>query len=1085
MTVKQCCTDRELSDFDLGELRGDEYEQIARHLEECPSCATRFENLPEQADPVREHLRLSLPEEILVDDPELKQLSERAAALLDTGRPASAETSLIAAARPQDLQDAIAGMLSPPESEDELGRLGGYRVQEVLGVGGMGIVFRAEDPVLHRTVALKVMKPAIASDAAARERFLREARGMAAVEHDHIVTIHQVGEERDVPFLAMPLLKGESLSARLQREGRLESGEALRITAEAARGLAAAHTQGLVHRDIKPDNIWLEEGTGRVKILDFGLARAVDAPSEVTQSGQVLGTASYLSPEQASGETVDARSDLFSLGVTLYQMLTGRRPFDRPSLIATLKAIGADEPQRLDEADSETPPGVLPLVGRLLEKNPESRFQTAEEVVQAIEDVRSTDERPRVASAAGVVPPRKRLLVAASGLLAAVLLAGIFVIVRDKDGNPIARLFFPDGASADVSREGEEAQPAPVVPHPAVVSTDPDYEHRPWLPEGLVAVIGDERGRHWGRRDGVGGSAINGFEVSPDGATLATGDQHGVHLWEIATLQEQAFVPTPTGPVAYSPDGRLLATGSGNRLVVYEVSGAELRPIVDREIYPAETTVFSVAFYDDGKRLITASHNEFRLWDMTGDEPRLANSIGHLGAGAPVAVSPDGRTLASMSAEDTIQLWDIAGEALRETVLLEGHEAPVTSLMFAPDGKTLASGSRDDTVRIWDLNGAELHKLRPFEHAGGQNHSVSFSPDGRYLAASLDGGDRLQVCLFDRDDPTYSIKTFIEARQGQLEFSPDGKTLLVGQQSGLVRLFDVSGQPRELHEPSSLLPGPGSVAYCRDGKTLATVGPDRKVHLWDVSERLPTLETVLSEELPSSVSPRLRCSPDGRWLVGGGDVVWDLSGDQPRSVAMPSYHRFAFAAVDGELATLGDGQLRVWDMSGDEPVEQFAQELPEGTDLLAFSPDGDLLVSAVEGSKQATIWRVAESAIEQGATLETRPLRDLSFTTDGRLITPKHYGPTGADVWDVRGSEARLLDELPTSYTLSVTPIDEDRFLTSEETGRVTEWRDGQPQREWQLPGTVHDLSVSPDGGYLATANGNGTVYILRLDGNP
>ena len=458
MTTQPCCTEQELTDFELGNLPGERFEQIAAHLDVCTTCATRFERLPEQPDTVLDHLRLPLPEEILVDDPELKELADRAVSLLDTGVTMTSETSTGKRTHSQDIQSAITQILGPTESDDELGRLGGYRVLEVLGVGGMGIVFRAEDPVLQRTVALKVMKPSIASDAAARERFLREVRGMAAVEHDHIVTIHQVGEERDVPFLAMPLLKGESLSARLQREGRMESGEALRITAEAARGLAAAHTQGLVHRDIKPDNIWLEEGTGRVKILDFGLARAVDAPSEVTQSGQVLGTASYLSPEQASGETVDARSDLFSLGVTLYQMLTGRRPFDRPSLMATLKAIGCDEPEPIaEELDEQTPAEISALVSRLLQKEPDSRFQTADELLTAVDAVESGRKIPQVASAPETARPQQRILLAVAGLFAAVFLAGIIVIVRDKDGKITGWFRVPPGGSVETTEEMEPA----------------------------------------------------------------------------------------------------------------------------------------------------------------------------------------------------------------------------------------------------------------------------------------------------------------------------------------------------------------------------------------------------------------------------------------------------------------------------------------------------------------------------------------------------------------------------------------------------------------------------------------------------
>ena len=170
---------------------------------------------------------------------------------------------------------SLTDFLSPPQADDELGRLGKYRILKVLGHGGMGVVYQAEDPKLKRKVALKAMLPTLAASASAGQRFLREAQAMAAVKHDHVVTIHQVDEERGVPFLAMEFLKGEPLDERLNREQKLPLAEVLRIGREIAEGLDAAHTTGLIHRDIKPGNIWLEAPAARVKILDFGLARAV------------------------------------------------------------------------------------------------------------------------------------------------------------------------------------------------------------------------------------------------------------------------------------------------------------------------------------------------------------------------------------------------------------------------------------------------------------------------------------------------------------------------------------------------------------------------------------------------------------------------------------------------------------------------------------------------------------------------------------------------------------------------------------------------------------------------------------------
>src|SRR5581483_3887523 len=210
--------------------------------------------------------------------------------------------------------------LAPPEGPDEIGRLGPYRVLAVLGAGGMGIVFRAEDTQLNRAVALKVMLPKLAGTEGARQRFVREAQAAAGVKHDHVVSVYQVGEDRDVPFLAMELLLGESLDQRLRREGKLPLVEVLRLGREIALGLAAAHQRGLIHRDIKPANLWLEAETGRVKLLDFGLARAVGQGNQLTQQGAIIGTPAYMAPEQGQGKSLDHRCDLFSLGCVLYRL---------------------------------------------------------------------------------------------------------------------------------------------------------------------------------------------------------------------------------------------------------------------------------------------------------------------------------------------------------------------------------------------------------------------------------------------------------------------------------------------------------------------------------------------------------------------------------------------------------------------------------------------------------------------------------------------------------------------------------------------------------------------------------------------
>ena len=233
--------------------------------------------------------------------------------------------------------------LGPSEVPDHLGRLGAYEVVNRVGRGGMGVVYKGHDAALNRYVAIKALAPQWASDPAAHRRFTREAQAAAAVSHPHVITIHAVGEWRGRPFLVMEFVTGVSLQQRIDEQGPLELAELLRIGVQVASGLAAAHAQGLIHRDIKPSNIMLENELARVKITDFGLARAVDDTRQ-THYGTLAGTPLYMSPEQARGEPMDRRSDLFSLGSVLYAMATGRAAFHGESAVEVIRRVSDGDP---------------------------------------------------------------------------------------------------------------------------------------------------------------------------------------------------------------------------------------------------------------------------------------------------------------------------------------------------------------------------------------------------------------------------------------------------------------------------------------------------------------------------------------------------------------------------------------------------------------------------------------------------------------------------------------------------------------------------------------------------------------------
>ena len=284
---------------------------------------------------------------------------------------------------PKTADVSVLDCLAPSDWPDSLGRMGTYEVKGVLGRGGMGVVLKAFDPALNRNVAIKVLSASLANCGAARRRFLREARAAAAVAHEHVVAVHAVVESAGLPFLVMEYVPGRSLQDRLDRQGALGLHEILRIGMQTAAGLAAAHAQGLVHRDVKPANILLENGVERVRLTDFGLARAA-ADASVTQSGVVAGTPHYMAPEQARGEATDHRADLFSLGSTLYAMCTGHPPFRADSAVAVLRRVSDDEPRPIREINPDVPDWLEAIISKLHAKSPGDRFQSATEVAELL-----------------------------------------------------------------------------------------------------------------------------------------------------------------------------------------------------------------------------------------------------------------------------------------------------------------------------------------------------------------------------------------------------------------------------------------------------------------------------------------------------------------------------------------------------------------------------------------------------------------------------------------------------------------------------------------------------------------------------
>ena len=385
----------------------------------------------------------------------------------------SLDSSLTVARNPGRTEvSELLGFLSPTEWPEALGRIGHYEVLEIVGTGAFGIVLRAMDVALNRVVAVKVLAPQLAASASSRQRFVREARSAAAVRHENVVQVYAV-EEQPLPYLVMEFVSGETLQRRLDRTGRLPVSEVVEIGRQIANGLAAAHAIGLIHRDVKPANVFLEEASGSpstpsIKLLDFGLARAVDDVG-MTQSGMIIGTPLYMSPEQARSEPLDHRADLFSLGSVLYAMTTRHSPFRADNTLVTLKRVAEEAPQPIEELAPETPRWLCDLITKLLAKNPSERIQSAREAsaLLARGDVASsdvaelvrvrTDEsdgRTRATSTVArseVSRLRLRRVVTTTTLAAVLVLGAILLSFKTQNGEVFVEL--PEGVSPAIAKE--------------------------------------------------------------------------------------------------------------------------------------------------------------------------------------------------------------------------------------------------------------------------------------------------------------------------------------------------------------------------------------------------------------------------------------------------------------------------------------------------------------------------------------------------------------------------------------------------------------------------------------------------------
>ena len=418
--IQKCPAKNRLVDYLTGKLPASESTDYANHISDCDICEDTIRGL--DVSDTFSDLAGSAFEALFAEGSQDQQIVNQLISQMRVTSPNATRGFGVEARKLEDRAAEITRLLDPPGDRDAIAHLAHYRILELIGAGSTGVVYRAIDTNLDRTVALKILRPSLGE--MARERFLAEARLAASIDHSHVVTIYHVGIEGPLAFMAMQWVPGETLEDRLKQQAVMTEGQLRELGQQIASGLSAAHAKNLIHRDIKPANIWIARETGEATILDFGLARIADDDPQMTATGMLAGTPNFMSPEQTRGLELDGRSDLFSLGCLLYRAATGKLPFGSTGILATLQSIQNDFPRLPMELNPNLSTGFNTLVMRLLEKHPVNRPHSAAELQHAFEDPAAAGLEIGWTTAPQKQPPMPASRIR-NGFIAAVLLIAL------------------------------------------------------------------------------------------------------------------------------------------------------------------------------------------------------------------------------------------------------------------------------------------------------------------------------------------------------------------------------------------------------------------------------------------------------------------------------------------------------------------------------------------------------------------------------------------------------------------------------------------------------------------------------------